>query len=80
MILVSFSFAKMSAIFCSMTPSQLETYVVFLACRAVSLIVPVGPMNGFKELLCQIYLSQSSQGIVSTNNVCDIERKDSHYK
>lgn len=61
--------------FCSVTPSQPETHVYVLACRAMSLIVPVSHMNGFWELLCQIYLSESSQGIFSAHNACFVKKK-----
>ena len=39
-------FAKMNAMLCSMIPSQLETQVVILAGRSMSLIVPASHMDG----------------------------------
>lgn len=71
----SFFFAKMNAVFCSTVPSQLETRVVISACRSVSLIVPATHMDGSRKLLFHIYVSQSSQGIFSTSNVCYMGEK-----
>ena len=75
--ILSFFFAKMNAMFCSMIPSRLETQVVILACRSVSFIVPASHMDGSRELL---YVSRSSQGIFSTNNVCYMKKKKGNYK
>lgn len=76
----SFFFAKMNAVFCSTIPSQLETQVVILACRSVALIVPATHMDGSRKLLFHIYVSQSSQGIFSTSNVCYMGEKKDNYK
>ena len=76
----SFFFAKMNAVFCSTVPSQLETRVVISACRSVSLIVPATHMDGSRKLLFHIYVSQSSQGIFSTSNVCYMGEKKDNYK